>query len=323
MKKTQMAAGISLKNNRKLKVFLMFLILTSIIWLLVELSKTFTSNVVFNVTYENVPANKLLQNTPVSEVSLTVKAPGFSLLRLTTKKPKITFSLKSVRAKNNGYYFLPNAQLSYLNEQFSKIEILNVLQDTIFVDLGKNVTKKVPVNANLDIKFKLGYNFTEPVKITPDSILITGSELEVAEISEIPTVLLKLNEVYETIDKELSIELPAKSNKIKLSETNVKLTGKVDKFTEGRFTIPVSIINQPQNVIINPFPKEIELVYQVAISNFNSITKDSFSVVFDYNDYKKDTLVHYLSPVVQQKSALVHSLKINPTKIEFLIQKSQ
>jgi hypothetical protein len=323
MKKTQMAAGISLKNNRKFKVFLIFLILTSIIWLLVELSKTSTSNVVFNVTYKNLPANKLLQNAPVSEVSLTVRAPGFSLLRLKTKKPKIMFSLKSVTTKNDGYYFLPNAQLSYLNEQFSKIEILNVLQDTIFVDLGKNVTKKVPVNAKLDIKFKLGYNFMEPVKIIPDSILITGSELEVAEISEIPTVPLKLSEVYETIQKELSLELPSNSSGIKLSATRVKLTGKVDKFTEGRFTIPVSIINQPQNIMINPFPKEIELVYQVPISNFNNITKDSFSVVFDYNEYEKDTLVHYLSPVVRQKSTLVHSLKINPSKIEFLIQKAE
>jgi hypothetical protein len=321
MKKAQIKAGISYRKNRRLKVFLAFLVLTSVIWLLVQLSKTFISTAAFKVEYKNLPESKLLHHAPISEIDLVVKAPGFTLLRLKATAPKIIFSLKSVANKDNQFYFLPNAQLAYLNEQFSNIEILNVLQDTVFVDLGKNITKKVPINTKLDIKFKLGYNFMEPIKILPDSVLITGSEFDISEISEISTVPLKLNEVYETIQTELNLELPAKKSNIKLSTSKVKLVGKVDKFTEGTFKIPVIIINQPDNIIINPFPKEIELVYQVAISNFNSITKNSFNVVFDYNEYENDTLVHYLTPVVLQKSEAIHSLKINPSKIEFLIQK--
>ena len=323
MKRTEIAAGISLKNNRKLHIFLVFLLLTSIIWLLIQLSKTSTSTIDFKVAYSNLPANKLLLNAPVSEVYLSVKAPGFTLLRLKVKEEKITFSLKSVKNINNRFYFLPNTQLSKLGDQFSNIEILNVLPDTIFVDLGKNITKKVPVNAKLDIKFKLGYNFMKPVKITPDSVLVTGSELEVAKITEIFTEPYKRNEVYESIQTELNLQNPAKKSNVKLSSTKVQVVGKVDKFTEGKFTVPVTIINQPEHVTINPFPKEIELIYQVAISNFNGITKSSFNVVYDYNEYKKDTLVHYLTPVILQKSPAIHSLKINPSSIEFLIQKEQ
>ena len=71
---------------------------------------------------------------------------------------------------------------------------------------------------------------------------------------------------------------------------------------------------------INPFPKEVEVTYQVALSNFNKISKNSISIVFDYEQYKNDTLIRYLTPVIKQKSEFIHSLKINPNQIEFLIQ---
>jgi hypothetical protein len=101
----------------------------------------------------------------------------------------------------------------------------------------------------------------------------------------------------------------------------VTITGEVDKFTEGRFLVPVNVINIPKDIKITPFPKEIEVVFQAGLSNFNKISKSSFSVVFDYMQYKNDTLVQYLSPVVEQKSDLISTLKINPSQIEFLIQK--
>ena len=106
-----------------------------------------------------------------------------------------------------------------------------------------------------------------------------------------------------------------------MENSSVTIIGEVDKFTEGRFTFPVTIINKPEGVKISPFPKEIEVIYQAGLSNFSKIKKSNITVVFDYMQYENDSLVRYLSPVVEQKSDLISSLKINPSKIEFLIQK--
>jgi len=38
-------------------------------------------------------------------------------------------------------------------------------------------------------------------------------------------------------------------------------------------------------------------------------------------EYKNDTLIKYLTPVIKQKSEFIYSLKVNPNQIEFLIQK--
>lgn len=303
-------------------MFLFFLILASIFWLLIQLSKSYVSTVTFNAYYKNIPVDMLLQQEPTTKLELVIKAPGFTLLKYKTKAHKIDLNLKGVVKKENTYYILPNAQLSYLNAQTSgEIEVSSVLQDTIFIKLGNTISKKVPVNSNLDVKFKLGYNFIENLKTTPDSVFISGPESSIDTISEIHTVALKLNDVSETVNVDLKLIIPNDDEFLILSENTVNAVGEVDRFTEGIFTTPVVIINEPEGITINPFPKEIKVAYQVGLSNFNKINENSFTIVFDYNQYKNDTLTRYLSPVILQKSEFIHSLKMNPSQIEFLIQK--
>ncbi len=322
MKSAEKKLNILITNKRKAKVFLFILVLTSVIWLLIELSKSYKSSAVFYVEYINLPKGKLLQSKPVSEIDIALKAPGFSLLKYKIKKRKIKLNIRNVIKRGSNYYLLPNQQIAYLNAQLSgETEVISVLNDTIFIELGKNKSKKVPITPSLEIKFKLGYNFIENLKIVPDSVLITGPEKYVDSIKELSTSVLKLNDVYENISENLVLKLPAKKTNLIVSDKKVKIIGEVDKFTEGRFTIPVVLINKPEGVKINTFPKEIEVIYQAGLSNFNKITKNSFLIVFDFEQYKNDTLTNYLTPVIKQKSEFISSIKINPRQIEFLIQR--
>jgi hypothetical protein len=314
-------AKLSLKYNRKIRIFLFFLILTSIIWLLIELSKTYSSTTKIKIAYSNLPAKKLLLKKPLEEIEGEINATGFSLLKYKIKQPKVTLNLSNTLQKANFYYVLPNSQIASLNQKLSnKSKIIKFLTDTIYIELANNITKKVPITSKLKINFKVGYNLIEELKIIPDSIQISGPKISLDSISEISTNTLVLNEVYSNIKEVLKIKIPKIKN-ISMENSSVTIIGEVDKFTEGRFTFPVTIINKPEGVKISPFPKEIEVIYQAGLSNFSKIKKSNITVVFDYMQYENDSLVRYLSPVVEQKSDLISSLKINPSKIEFLIQK--
>ena len=322
MKTITKKSSLSITSKRKVKVFLVILVLTSIIWLLIELSKSYTSSATFSVDYKNIPTGKLLQSSPISEINIVLKAPGFSLLKYKIRKQKVALSLRNIAKSGSNYYLLPNQQISYLNAQLSgEIDVISVLNDTIFIELGNNKSKKVPVVPMLDLKFKLGYNLIKSIKVIPDSVTITGPEKFVDSIKELETKPLNISGIYENIDKELDLQLPPKSTNVIFSVNNIKIIGEVDKFTEGSFIIPVTIINEPEGVKVNSFPKEIEVVYQAGLSNFNKITENSFLVVYDYEQYQNDTLIKYLTPIIKQKSKFISSIRINPSQIEFLIQK--
>ena len=312
----------SLIKNRKLKIFLFFLVLTVIIWLLVELSKTYSSVAKFNLKFKNIPENLLLQNNQTPSVDIELKAPGFTLLKYKTLNRKLNLSLANLNKNKKGYYILANNQKALLTNQLSgEVEVVNVLQDTIYIDLGQNIAKKVPVNVLLDLQFKLGYNLIDMYKVKPDSVLVKGPKKIIDSINEIATETKIIKEVADNIELELKLITPPKNSNVTVSANKAIVSAAVDKFTEGVFEIPVTIINKPINVIIQPFPKQIKVYYIAGLANFNKISKENLEIVFDYNQYKNDTLITKLSPIVLHRSQHISTLKIVPEQIEFLIQK--
>jgi hypothetical protein len=314
------STALSTLTNRKVQIFILFLVLSSLIWLLIELSKSYTSSVNFKIEYNQIPTDKLFETKPVDEIKLAVKSPGFSLLKYKIRTKKIALNLSNLSVDGERYYILPNQQLSYLTSQLSGgVEIVEVFKDTIFLYLGKNISKKVKLKPNVDLSFKHGYNLASDITIDPDSVLISGPKKLIDSINQIETVSKQLINVFENQSVNVGLVLPLNEN-FEASAKQVLYSANIDKFTEGKIEIPVTLINVPENIKVNPFPKQIELIYTVGLSNFNNITSNSFKVVFDYKQYEKDTLIQFLEPTILYQSNLISTLKLNPSKVEFLIK---
>lgn len=310
-----------LKNNLKLRVFLIFLSLAVVLWLLINLSKTYTSDVEFEVKYINLPKDKVLQSTPINKLNASVFTSGFNLLRYQLSAKMLLIDLKSIAYKNdNTFYYLPNNHLSELKAQLGvDTRVDRIKQDTIFLNLGINISKVIPVELVSDIQYKLGYNTIDKIEISPDSIRIMGPKAQLDSISKIETSQLVLKDISEEINQKIELQLP-KSDQISASDLFVTVTAKVDKFTEGSFSVPYTVINIPEEFSVATFPSEIEVTYIVALSNFSKITKESFVVECDFEHAIKNEL-NYLIPVLKQTPTLVSSYKITPNKIDFLIEK--
>lgn len=324
MTRINKTVGIALRKNRKAKIFIFFLFLTSIIWFLIALSKNYTVSTQVKVDFFNTPSDQLFLSSSVNSMNILVNASGFNILKYRLKSPNVSFDLKKSVERNTQYYIVSNTQLDEVKTTLSKESVLlKFLTDTIFVEFSKNISKKVPVISGLKINFKLGYNLIEDLKITPDSVKISGPKKVIDSIFEVSTTKVEMNDIYEDISEEVYVKLPNKVKNVFVANEKITIEGKVDKFTEGKFLLPVIIINKPEGIKIAPFPKEIEVVYQSALSHFSKIKKNDITIVFDYLQYQNDTLVRYLAPVVKEKSSLISSLKINPSQIEFLIQKNE
>ncbi|UCE94148.1 MAG: hypothetical protein JSV73_02385 [Flavobacteriaceae bacterium] len=105
-----------------------------------------------------------------------------------------------------------------------------------------------------------------------------------------------------------------------LEKDFVIVKGEVDKITDGSYNLPFKIINLPRNVIISTYPKEVKVIYQVALKDYSKIPENAFRVQVDY---KKtiDNNLDYFIPELVEKPEIVTNVKIVPNKIEFLIKK--
>ena len=76
----------------------------------------------------------------------------------------------------------------------------------------------------------------------------------------------------------------------------------------------------PKNHIISTYPKEVKVVFQVALKDYNKITKNSFVIRCDYKKTTKNNF-EYLIPEIIEKPEILFDVKVVPNKVEFLIKK--
>lgn len=310
----------SLKNNKKLRVFLLFLFLSILFWSLIKLSKEYIAEVEFDLVYSDVPNNKLIQNEPDKKVTLTLRTVGFKLLNYGFKRKSLDYSLREIVRKNGSLYFSETrSNTNFLQAQLSaETVVLNIQPDTLFFDLGVKKTKKVRLVSQVDFQFKTGFNFVKPFVMNVNEINISGPEKVIDTIHEVYTEPFVLKDISESFEQNVKLISPNRA--VVLSSDEIILTGEVDKITDGSYTIPFEIINLPRNVIISTYPKEVKVVYQVALKDFNKIPENGFRVQCDYKQ-TEDNNLEYLIPKIIEKPEIIHDVKIVPNKIEFLIKK--
>jgi hypothetical protein len=304
-------------KNKKINVFLLFLLLAIVILIFSKLSKEYTKTLVFTIEKVNVPQEDIILRDSVP-LNITLKTNGFNWFSFYFSQPKIKIDFsKDVTKKDN--VFIWHKSRAYLaNTQFDEnIEVLNISPETLEFRYGVNMVKKVPVKLNSNIKFTPGFDVSEAYILEPDSIVVVGPKAIVTSINQIETVKAILTNVRTNLSETVKLKLPKNSKDVTFSNNAVILKAKVEKFTEGTLKIPVAIINVPDKIKLKFFPKEVNVSYYVSLSDFNSITKKDFEVVCDYDKISKNQ--YLMVPELVKYPEHVKNVKINQQRIEFII----
>ncbi len=286
-----------------------------------NLSKKQATVINYQINYKNLPQNRVFEKEPIKEIPLKVYGTGYKLISANFSKRKIDLFADKLKVKKNGEtYILPNQQLKAMEDQlYTGLQLQASVYDTIYLQLGLLSSKKVPVLPDSKINFELGYDFATPIKVSPDSVLISGPDLQLSTISAIKTKEIAFDNLSTSKKFRSDLIMPSNNEKVKISRKYVDVQIEVDKFTEGEFLVPFEIENLPYGTKINTFPKKIKLIYKVGLGNFNKITPELFKVVCDYRASKENDLT-YLIPQIETTPSLVKSARVSPNRIDFLIQ---
>ena len=167
-----------MKENKKIsKSFIGFLIASVLIWLLITLSKEYTATLTFPVVYTNISQDKLLQKEPTKEINVIVKSSGFNIIKSRFGNKSLALNAKNlIRKSSSKYYFLTRNQFNTIQKQLrSGVQLQEIEIDTIYLEIGSLISKKVALKPNLEINYHIGYDILEAVSMKPDSCLLYTS----------------------------------------------------------------------------------------------------------------------------------------------------
>ena len=275
-----------LPSKQKVIVFSFCLFISLFFWLLIKFSKDFQLTVRCPVSFVNLPNDRVLMCNADTSFLITIKAQGFQLLyyQLFQKKNILKLDVAQIQRNSNTsdtVSYLGYSQLSKLiGKQIDfKYEIINFLPDTFALHWEKAFLKKLPVKLNLSISYQKQYQLYDTILIEPDSIYVSGTIADLAQIKYFVTKKLVLNNLSTSQHLFLDIVQPAHLSKIKMFTEKIKISIPVEKFTETEIEVPVTTLNNTGKIKF--FPEKVKITYQVALKDFKKVSREMFEAMAD------------------------------------------
>ncbi|MEE4257218.1 MAG: YbbR-like domain-containing protein [Bacteroidales bacterium] len=316
------------KNFRNhLYIFLICCGISLFIWFLIKMSDDYVTDIRIPLAYTNVPADKQLNNRG-DKLSVRLRANGSDLfsVKYFSRKDKITVNLRQADLRRSRYF----DKYYFLTEQFSTEissrydfdhTLLGISPDTIYLDLEEIISRRLPVRVNVDLEFKPQYMLYDSISVAPSEIMVSGPASIVDTLSVIYTEKQKFSGLGSNVTAVIPIIPPVRNKTVRYSETEVELNIAVEQFTESSIELPVNGITDDSGIsAIRTFPEKVEVTYRVALKDYPLVKPEMFRLTAFFNP-EKDRGKTFLRVRAEKQPEFVRITRIEPDKVEFIIQK--
>ena len=305
-------------NKSKALTFLVFLAISAVLWFVIKLTKEYTSQTVFTVTYTEVPVNKWV-STSEQHVKLSFVADGFFTLRhnlVREQKRVVEISLGEVpyRLEGGNTYsyssqYLAERVADWLGVPAGSVTVNDVKQYFNMEDLQ---SKELPVKVPLDVKTQRQYEVYGQPHTTPSSLTVYGPKNLLDTMTAVYTVTLHALNVSEDLVQPLAVDFY--NGAIRSEVATVEVLVEIEQFTEIDIEVPVKATD---SINLRFFPETMKVKCMVPIRDYASINETSFKVLAD------TAQLHRLQPLLDiklvQVPANVQVVKTEPEQVEYLI----
>lgn len=305
-----------LKPNRKAMVFVICLIISATAWLATTLTRTYTTTYTLPLAYHNTPFNARLVGELPSEAVFHYQGSGWDLLYLAFRSMPDSLVIDLGKSDSSSIGKISIRALSLISQLPDDPMPYKVEPEFIAPGVVSETSKKIPVIANLDIRFRNRFDSTSVATLVPDSIQISGPPAQLKLINGVETVKFSSQDVFQSLSEELEIKKSLPKGVLQ-SHTKVQINIPVGEFTEGSFMIPVQLKNTGSKKI-KVLPSKVRLVFQAELSAIADIKAEDFVLVADaeqaFANGKPLTLV------VAQKPSNTKRIRLEPEQVDYLIE---
>lgn len=285
--------------------------------LLTKLSHTYMGEITATVHVANLPKEKVLAAPFEQHLKLTVKTTGFKLLMhsLRNRETQLTLDFSDV---DKATHILTNDfKPQIVNELSSDYNLVDIHPDTLRIHFVQKLTKKVPVRPNYEITFSKQFDYAEPMLIKPDSVTISGPDVIVRGINQWKTEKYVAKGLKKSVETFVPLKAP-ENETVSIQPKKVRFIIPVEEFTEGTAKIAINVINVPQGMEVSIYPKYVNAVFRVGLSNYTSVDESLFRAVVDFSKVDVGS-TQYADVEIIQAPRYINNLSFTPKSVEYII----
>jgi YbbR domain-containing protein len=289
-------------------------IFSILLWVFVSFSNDYSTTIRVPVLVQNIPNGFAIKDISTNEVSLSIKGEGWELAQLTfggdhtlniyalTEEKSKTLSVRNILEQN-----------SWVS---SKVQVTLVEPEQISYEFEEINYKEVTVESNIKSNFKVGYGPVSNIKISPDTVRISGAKSIVQSMIS----LLTDSTTFSNVDDNLIVEVPLIIPEgINSNVKKVTISLDVQKIVDKTFVgVEIERIGVPPSRELSLFPERVNVVLRGGINMLGKFTNDDIQMHVNFRQALEDTLgsiePHILFP---EFTTLVD---IRPGRLDYIIK---
>ncbi|MGI4750452.1 MAG: CdaR family protein [Janthinobacterium lividum] len=311
---------LSKAERKRISAFFTCLILATLAWIFVMMSKNYTFPVKVALNFKNHPIRKAFYALQPDTVLAMVGGTGWQKLFSNvnpTKNRSVSIDLKKLETQN---FIVLSSQLPVINRKPDKgQQIIAFSPDTVYFDFTARKEKRVPIKLNADINYQQQYARSGDVLLKPNFVTISGPAAYIDSIKSWPTDFLVARKASNDINTTLRLPSPQENN-VNIYPKTVTVNIPVDEFTEKTLEIPVKLLNNKIYSEVSLFPKKIKITFMVSLNNYADVNADFFEVVADLNAWQINGMQN-LPIKLKQRPDYCNIVRIEPSAVNFIVRK--
>ncbi len=271
----------NMQSGEKTIVFVFSFIIAMGLWMLINLGRDYSLTLQLPLTYGDFPADQApLQPLP-DYTNATFSGEGWKLLGIYGNPPRI-----SVNAEEESTNIFDAIQMQLTSGQ--DLSLTRAEPSVVEIEMEESMSRKVPIENNIELKFRSQYGSIGTPSIRPDSVRVSGARSLVQNIDSWPT----RKTTFEDLNQPFlaTVQLEESNELIRISHRAVTLEVEVAEFTEGEVRIPIEIEGGEGLPRIILTPPLISVRYNIPVTQFADVSERSLiRAVVDYSAIQEDT----------------------------------
>ena len=293
------------------------MLISTTFWFVHALDRPRETKLNIPVVVDGVPADVQVLNKLPETIEVKVRDKGKNLFRYGKNKlSPIHLDFEGQFKQEEGTVRLSKQvlQQKVLSELNATSELLKFSPDTLLLLYTHQHQKEVPVSMNALLQPMRQYQLRH-VQIEPQRVIVYGTK---ARLQTLDTVYTERSVIHNLKDS-MTLSVPLQQiQDVTFSNKEVMVRVVAERFTEKKMMVPVEPINFPENYSVKVFPAEVEVSFNVPLSEFAFVSPQDVRVFLDYQDIQQD--VAHQQVRFNHNLDYISKLKVNPMEVEFLLE---
>ncbi len=317
-------ASLGGPNLRDVLLFLVFLLFSSLCWVVITLNEVHESTVSVELKLVDVPSDVLVTDSLPTTVQVQVQDRGMAFLHYWMRGVKpIEISFARYASTREGRVKVPlsDVQKALQKNLLENSKIVRFSPDSLDFWYNHGQSKMVPLVVDGTVTAGDGRYVMEQ-NISPKEVKVYAPKPILDTLTAVYTMPTTLVGLQQSATEQLKLR---PIHGVKMEVDRVKVDATVDVLVENTVSVPILVDGLPEGVTVRLFPvSEAKVVYSACYSDSKSIEDGDFAIRLTYNQIQqhqlqgKDKVLLRLS----KKPAAVVSTYLEPEMVEYLVEKT-